>query len=150
MRCPGNPSQPEGCGLLAPSFAETRWDEIARLYELLDAVAPSPLNTLNRAIAIAEWKGPEAGLAVLQALEPPAWLLGYYLWDATLGELYRRSGDRDRALSHLARALDAAPIQAEKALLTRRIAECTELGRLDRWIDQSIEAATVAEALAER
>jgi len=109
---------------LAPSFAETRWDEIARLYELLDGVAPSPLNTLNRAIALAQWKGPEAGLALLEALRPPAWLLGYYLWDATLGELYRRRGDRVRAVSHLTRALDAAPTQAEKALLRRRLEAC--------------------------
>jgi RNA polymerase sigma factor (sigma-70 family) len=106
---------------IAPSFAETRWEEIARLYELLDRVAPSPLNTLNRSIAIAEWQGPDAGLALLEALKPPAWLLGYYLWDATLGELYRRTGDRQRAVSHLTRALEAAPTLAEKALIRRRI-----------------------------
>jgi hypothetical protein len=41
-----------------------------------------------------------------------------------LGELYRRSGDRQRAVSHLTRALDAAPTQAEKALLRRRIEAC--------------------------
>jgi RNA polymerase sigma factor (sigma-70 family) len=110
---------------IAPSFAETRWDEIARLYELLDGVAPSPLNTLNRSIAIAEWKGPDAGLALLEELKPPAWLLGYYLWDATLGELYRRTGDRQRAVSHLTRALEAAPSLAEKELIRRRIEAST-------------------------
>lgn len=106
---------------LAPAYKETRWDEIARLYEMLDSVSPSPINTLNRAIAIAEWQGPEAGLALLEALKPPPWLLGYYLWDATLGELYRRSGDRERATAHLTRALAAAPTNAEKALLRRRL-----------------------------
>jgi RNA polymerase sigma-70 factor (ECF subfamily) len=60
---------------------------------------------LNRAIALAEWKGPDAGLAALEAIEAPSWLLGYYLWDATLGELHRRRGDRDRALAHTQRAL---------------------------------------------
>jgi RNA polymerase sigma factor (sigma-70 family) len=106
---------------LAPAYAGTRWDEIARLYELLDGVAPSPINTLNRSIAVAEWKGPAAGLALLESLEPPTWLLGYYLWDATLGELYRRSGDRERARLHLTRALDAALTHAEKELLRRRL-----------------------------
>ncbi len=106
---------------LSPSYQETRWGEIARLYEALDRLAPSPLNTLNRAIAIAEWQGPQAGLALLYALKPPGWLLGYYLWDATLGELHRRGGDRERALQHLTRALDAAPTHAEKALLRRRM-----------------------------
>jgi RNA polymerase sigma factor (sigma-70 family) len=109
---------------LAPTYAETRWDEIARLYQMLDEVAPSPINTLNRSIAVAEWQGPAAGLALLESLKPPNWLLGYYLWDATLGELYRRDGNRDRARAHLARALDAAPTHAEKALLRRRLDAC--------------------------
>jgi RNA polymerase sigma factor (sigma-70 family) len=110
---------------LAPTYKETRWDEIARLYQMLDRVSPSPINTLNRSIAIAEWKGPEAGLALLEALKPPPWLLGYYLWDATLGELYRRRGDRERATAHLKRALDAAPTHAERALLRRRLEACS-------------------------
>jgi predicted RNA polymerase sigma factor len=59
------------------------------------------------------------------ALKPPCWLLGYYLWDATLGELYRRRGDRDRAAAHLTRALDAAPTDAEKVLLRRRLEACS-------------------------
>jgi RNA polymerase sigma factor (sigma-70 family) len=106
---------------LAPTFKETRWDEIARLYQMLDGAVPSPINTLNRAIALAEWQGPDAGLALLEALNPPTWLLGYYLWDATLGELYRRRGDRERATTHLTRALGAAPTHAEQALLRRRL-----------------------------
>jgi lipopolysaccharide biosynthesis regulator YciM len=45
------------------------------------------------------------------------------LWDATLGELHRRRGDRDRALAHTKRALAAAPTNPEKALLERRMKE---------------------------
>jgi RNA polymerase sigma factor (sigma-70 family) len=107
---------------LAPSYAQTRWEEIARLYSVLDRVAPSALNTLNRAIAVAEAQGAAAGLALVEALKPPGWLLGYYLWDATLGELYRREGNAVRAQGHLQRALDAAPTHAEQALLRRRLA----------------------------
>jgi RNA polymerase sigma-70 factor (ECF subfamily) len=114
---------------LAASYAETRWGEITRLYEALDRFAPSPLNTLNRAIALAEWQGPSAGLAVLMALDPPRWLLGYYLWDATLGELHRREGAFERARKHLQRALDAAPTHAEKALIRRRLAAVDDSGR---------------------
>jgi RNA polymerase sigma-70 factor (ECF subfamily) len=106
---------------LAPSYAETNWPEIVRLYEVLERVAPSPLNVLNRAIALAEWKGADAGLAELEAFEAPVWLLGYYLWDATLGELHRRRGDCERALAHTKRALAAAPTKPEKALLERRL-----------------------------
>ncbi len=106
---------------LAPSYEETSWREIVRLYELLEHIAPSPLNVLNRAIALAEWKGPGAGLAAIAAIDAPSWLTDYYLWDATLGELHRRRGDRQRALEHTRRALGAAPTNAEKALLERRL-----------------------------
>lgn len=106
---------------LAPSYAETNWEEIVRLYEVLERIAPSPLNVLNRAIALAEWKGPTVGLAALEALAAPSWLVDYYLWDATLGELHRRRGDRDRALAHTTRALAAAPTNPERALLERRM-----------------------------
>jgi len=110
---------------LAPSYAETNWEEIVRLYDVLERIAPSPLNVLNRAIALAEWKGPDAALAALAAMAPPSWLVDYYLWDATLGELHRRRGDREIALSHTKRALAAAPTNAEKALLERRIEKIT-------------------------
>jgi RNA polymerase sigma factor (sigma-70 family) len=106
---------------LAPSYAETNWAEIIRLYDVLERIAPSPLNILNRAIAVAEWQGPDAGLAALEAVEVPSWLHGYYLWDATLGELHRRRGDHVRALAHTERALAAAPTNPEKALLERRM-----------------------------
>lgn len=106
---------------LAPSYAETSWDEIVRLYEVLERVAPSPLNVLNRAIALAEWKGPKAGLDALEGFEAPSWLLDYYLWDAALGELHRRCGHRERALEHTRRALAASPTRPEKLLLERRL-----------------------------
>lgn len=111
---------------LAPSYAETDWAEVIELYDVLERVAPSPLNVLNRAIALAEWKGPEAALSELDALAAPRWLVDYYLWDATLGELHRRMGHRDLALAHTKRALASAPTNPEKALLERRLKIITE------------------------
>ena len=108
--------------VFAPSFAETRWHEIADLYEMLDRIAPSPLNAMNRAVAIAEWQGPEVGLAVLEAVESPPWLLGYYLLDAVMGELHRRAGHDDEARRYIDRALASAPTDAERELLRRRLA----------------------------
>jgi hypothetical protein len=49
----------------APSFRETRWKEIADLYAMLEKVAPSSLHTMNCALAVAEWQGPAAALALL-------------------------------------------------------------------------------------
>ena len=109
---------------LAPTFAETRWQEVIDLYEILERHEPSPLHTLNRAIAVAQLHGPAAALAILRDLKPPGWLLGYYLWDAVLGELERRAGNLERARRHLQRAFEAAPTHAEKALIGRRLAAC--------------------------
>lgn len=105
----------------APSFGQTRWKEIADLYALLERAAPSPLNTLNRAVAVAEWQGPEAGLASLQNLVPPAWLAGSYLWDAVLADLHRRAGHSEIAERHRERALASAPTVAVRDLLRRRL-----------------------------
>jgi RNA polymerase sigma factor (sigma-70 family) len=106
----------------APSFEQTGWQEIVDLYLILENVAPSPLHTLNRAVAVAEWQGPEAGLAVVQGLEPPAWLAKSYLWDAVLGDLHRRAGNLDLARKHTGRALASAPTEAVSELLQRRFA----------------------------
>jgi RNA polymerase sigma factor (sigma-70 family) len=104
----------------APSFGQTRWKEIGDLYAMLERIDPSPLHTMNRAVAVAEWQGPEAALALLQALAPPAWLSGSYLWDAVLGDMHRRAGNFEIAQRHKARALAAAPSEAVRHLLRRR------------------------------
>jgi len=106
----------------APSFAATRWKEISDLYAMLERIDPSPLHTMNRAVAVAEWQGPQAGLALLQALTPPAWLAGSYLWDAVLGDLHRRAGNLVIAQQHKERALASAPTEAVRDLLRRRLA----------------------------
>lgn len=106
----------------APSFPETRWQEIADLYAMLERMDPSPLYTMNRAVAVAECQGPEAGLAVLQALRPPAWLVDSYLWDAVFGDLHRRAGNLDIAQRHRDRALASAPTPAVRDLIRRRLA----------------------------
>ncbi len=105
----------------APSFGQTRWREIADLYAMLERIDTSPLHTMNRAVAVAEWQGPEAGLAVLLALAPPAWLAGSYLWDAVLGDLHRRAGNLEIARRHRERALASAPTEAVRDLLRRRL-----------------------------
>jgi RNA polymerase sigma factor (sigma-70 family) len=109
----------------SPSFDQTRWKDVAELYSILESVAPSPVHTLNRAVAVAEWQGPEAGLAVLQGLDPPAWLARSYLWDAVLGDLHRRAGNLDLAQKHGKRALGSAPTEAVRGLLRRRLAIST-------------------------
>jgi RNA polymerase sigma factor (sigma-70 family) len=105
----------------APSFKETRWQEIADLYAMLERIEPSPLHTMNRAVAVAESAGADAGLAVLQAVAPPTWLAGSYLWDAVMGDLHRRAGHLEIAQRHRDRALASAPSDAVRDLLRRRL-----------------------------
>ncbi|HET7545498.1 MAG TPA: DUF6596 domain-containing protein [Polyangiaceae bacterium] len=107
---------------LAPSFAETRWERIVDCYELLDRLAPSAIHTLNRALAVAECRGPEAGLALLDALEPPSWLTGSYLWSAVLADLHARCGNTQLALRYRDSAFQLAPSPAIAASLRRRLA----------------------------
>jgi len=106
---------------LAPSFEQTRWQQIAELYSILERVAPSPLHTLNRAVATAQWQGPNAGLAALEGIVPPSWLVRSYLWDAVLGDLHRRAGNFEVARHHRERALASAPTKAVRDLLQRRL-----------------------------
>lgn len=105
----------------APSFAETRWPEIAALYAMLERTAPSPLYTMNRAVAVAEWQGAHAALALLADVVPPTWLEASYLWDAVLSDLHRRAGNIDAFRHHRTRALEAAPTDAVRELLGRRL-----------------------------
>jgi len=106
---------------LAPSFAETRWDRVVDSYAMLERVAPSPLHKLNRAVAVAEWRGPDAGLAVLEGFEPPTWLAGSYMWAAVLADLHRRAGNTRVAARYGELALESAPTLAVKKLIQRRL-----------------------------
>ena len=59
----------------------------------------------DESVAVAECDGSEAGVASLDALTPPAWLAGSYLWDAVLADLHRRAGNPDSAEQHGQRAV---------------------------------------------
>ncbi len=106
---------------LSPSFAETRWARIVECYELLERVAPSALHTLNRAVAVAEHRGPEHGLLVLEGPEPPSWLLGSYQWSAVLSDLHRRAGHVEVARRYREIALGSAPSDVIREALARRL-----------------------------
>ncbi|MCB9610384.1 MAG: sigma-70 family RNA polymerase sigma factor [Polyangiaceae bacterium] len=108
---------------LASSFKETNWRRIVECYELLEAVSPSPLHRLNRALALAELSGASAALRCLEAEAPPGWLAGSYLWLAALADLCRRAGDGARADRYKREALEQAPNAAIRVLLERRLSD---------------------------
>ena len=106
---------------LAPSLAETNWQKIVKAYELLEAVAPSPIHLLNRAVAMAEWQGAEAGLAILKDAAIPSWLSCSYHWYAVNADLQRRCGLYEQAQQSAAQALKSAPSEHIRQLLRVRL-----------------------------
>jgi len=109
---------------LAPSFGQTRWDKIVESYELLERIEHSALHGLNRAVAVAEWKGPGAGLAVLQSLNIPGWLDRSYHWYAVHADLLYRCGEIDLARDIAEQAIKLAPTDDIKRLLYKRLGRC--------------------------
>jgi RNA polymerase sigma-70 factor (ECF subfamily) len=108
----------------APSFDQTDWRSILEHYDVLLRLQPSPIYQLNRAIALAHLEGPKAGIDLLTANAADPVYRHYYLFDAAIGELYRRAGNFELALEHLNRARDRTQSGFEQALLDRRIAGC--------------------------
>ena len=109
----------------APTPESTDFARIATLYAHLSEVAPSPIVDLNRAIAVAFSEGPDAGLALLDALHLDAQLGEYHLLHATRADLLRRSGRPADALPHYRRALELAPSDPERRFLQNCLDECS-------------------------
>jgi RNA polymerase sigma-70 factor (ECF subfamily) len=109
----------------ARSYAETNWPAILRLYDALLSIHRSPVYRLNRAIVIAEIEGPRAGIqALAEAGQDPA-LGHYHLFDATLGEFYRRAGDYIRARQHLESAKQKTDSPHDREIIERRLSKCS-------------------------
>ena len=104
---------------LAPSFEETRWNKVVECYELLGQCTDSPIHKLNQAMAVAEWKGASEGLAILDQMRPPPWLVSSYQWSAIQADLHRRCGNTEEARRCLDVARDSAPSSAVSDLLKR-------------------------------
>jgi RNA polymerase sigma-70 factor (ECF subfamily) len=101
----------------APTWESTDWAAIVPLYDELAAVAPSPIISLNRAVAIAMRDGAAAGLAALAGLERS--LADYHLFYATRADLLERDGKDPRA--DLRKALSLVTNDSERQLLERRL-----------------------------
>jgi RNA polymerase sigma-70 factor (ECF subfamily) len=105
----------------AATVATTDWPQIVALYDVLRAVAPSPLVELNRAVAVAMVDGPAAGLALLDALTTDRRLAGYHLLPAARADLLRRLGRTAEAADAYRQALDLVGNGPERAFLNRRL-----------------------------
>ena len=102
-------------------YEETDWAAIVRFYDRLIAIMPTPVVALNRAVAVAETEGPEAGLALLDAVAEE--LDGYHLLHASRGSMLERLGRPHKAAEAYDRAAALARTDADVTFLSNRRTE---------------------------
>ena len=108
---------------------DTDWGEIARLYERLERIDPSPVVTLNRAVAVSMVDGHAAALAIVDALAADGALDGYHLLHTARGEFAQRLGRLAEAEKSYARALELASNDSERRFLSRRLTQVRQRPR---------------------
>jgi RNA polymerase sigma-70 factor (ECF subfamily) len=114
------------CHAEALTAEETDWVKIAALYDALSQVAPSPVVELNRAVAVGMAFGPEAGLAMVDALAEEPALASYHLLPSVRGDLLAKLGRTEEASAEFKRAASLTDNARERELLLRR---CRRGGR---------------------
>jgi RNA polymerase sigma-70 factor (ECF subfamily) len=107
----------------APRWEATDWQQIAGLYDTLTQIWPSPVVALNRAIAIGEARGPQAGLAALDQLAAEPQLAGYHYLPAARADFLRRLHRTEEARLAYQEARLLADNPVEQDFLSRRLSE---------------------------
>jgi predicted RNA polymerase sigma factor len=108
----------------APCIEETDWNQIVSLYDQLNAIRPTPVVALNRAIAIGQCQGPESGLCAIRAISDSKRLAQYPFFYAALGEFELRKGAHESARQHFEAALALARNPMERQFLAGRLRSC--------------------------
>jgi RNA polymerase sigma factor (sigma-70 family) len=104
----------------AATAQETNWPQVHALYLILERIAPNPMVTLNRAIALAETEGPQAGLALLRTLDSDERMAGHHRLLSVRAHLLEKAGDTAGAYEHYRRAARATASIAEQRYLESR------------------------------
>ncbi len=107
---------------------DVNWHKIVALYDRLQALQPSPIISLNRAVAVAMADGPKRGLALIDQIVASGELDDYHLLPATRAELLRRSGMKREAVDNYRRALELVTNDAERRFLEKRLVEVEPSG----------------------
>ena len=107
----------------APDAGQTDWLQIVGLYDVLLRQVPSPVIELNRAVAVAMWQGPLAGLDLVEGILQRGDLLDYHLAYSARGEFCRQLGRVEAARTAYEKALSLTQQAPEKRFLEQRLAE---------------------------
>jgi RNA polymerase sigma-70 factor, ECF subfamily len=112
------------CHATALAAEETDWTRIAKLYEALAQIAPSPVVELNRAVAVSMASGPAAGLELADALLAEPSLKAYHLLPTVRGDLLAKLGRMDEARAEFERAAELTRNARERRMMLDRAAAC--------------------------
>jgi len=107
----------------ASRAGDTDWPRILQLYDLLERLQPSPIVSLNRAVAVAMVHGPWAALELIDALAAEGDLDNYHLLHSARADLLRRAGSSEEAAKSYGRALSLVTNDSERLFLERRLRE---------------------------
>jgi RNA polymerase sigma-70 factor (ECF subfamily) len=102
---------------------DTDWPQILSLYDLLERLQPSPIVSLNRAVAVAMVHGSQPAIALIDALAGTGDLDDYHLLHSTRADLLRRVGSPQEAAKSYTRALTLVTNESERRFLERRLRE---------------------------
>jgi len=102
---------------------DTDWQQILQLYDALETFQPSPIVSLNRAVAVAMVNGPQPALALIDAIAASGDLDGYHLLHSARADLLRRLGSHEESAKAYSRALDLVTNDSERRFLVRRLHE---------------------------
>ncbi len=112
------------CHSTAASYESTDWPRILALYDQLVQLDESPVVALNRAVAVSNVHGPQAGIEAVESIRNAQHLKSYYLYYAVLAEFEGQLQHFAAAAAHLKKALQLAELESERTLLTKRLQEC--------------------------
>jgi RNA polymerase sigma-70 factor (ECF subfamily) len=114
------------CHARALTPEATDWQRIVALYGELALITPSPIVELNRAVAVGMAAGPQAGLALIDALTAERSLENYHLLPSVRGDLLVKLGRFDEARPEFERAASLTRNVRERELMLARARECTD------------------------
>jgi RNA polymerase sigma-70 factor (ECF subfamily) len=114
------------CHATAIDYKSTDWAKILSLYDRLIVFDDSPVVALNRGVAVANVRGPEAGLQTLRAIRDREKLGSYYLFYSVIGELEMRMNNHAAAAEQFRKAFELAETKSERAFLLKRVQACVD------------------------
>ncbi len=119
------------CHCAAADYAGTDWPRILSLYDRLVEIDDSPVVALNRAVAVAQVHGAQAGIKAIAAIQNQQSLDSYYLLYAVLAEFEAELEEFEAAADHLRKAIRLTDLKTEQVFLSKRLKGCEERSRCE-------------------